>query len=104
MPFSWSTPRITDATPLPGMAANTWGDLTVDVGSRFNNFESDKYLFFHEIAHFPQWQSGDLTVASYIGSAIYHGGNHDSIPYEVEADYVRDNLIQMYNAEGKPCG
>ena len=104
--FDWSRPTISSDPPLPGMAASTNSDLTVFVGGgrNFNNFEKNTRLFFHEIAHFPQWAGGGLTTLGYIGSAIRHLGVHDNIPVEIGADTVRDFLIGAYEAEGKPCG
>jgi len=104
--FNWNSPTISSDPPLPGMAANTNSDLTVFVGGgrNFNNFEKNTWLFFHEIAHFPQWAGGSLTTMGYIGSAIRHLGVHDNIPVEIEADAVRDFLNQTYKDEGKPCG
>ena len=104
--FDWNTPTISSDPPLPGMAANTNSDLTVFVGGgrNFDNFEKNTRLFFHEIAHFPQWSGGSLTTMGYIGSAIWHLGVHDNIPVEIEADAVRDFLNQAYKDEGKPCG
>lgn len=103
--FDWNKPTISSAPPLPRMAANTNSDLMVFVGPKsFNNFEKNTWLFFHEIAHFPQWSGGSLTTMGYIGSAIRHLGVHDNIPVEIEADMVRDVLNQAYKDEGKPCG
>jgi hypothetical protein len=104
--FDWSRPTISSDPPLPGMAASTNSDLTVFVGGgrNFDNFEKNTWLFFHEMAHFPQWAGGSLTTLGYVGSAFRHLGVHDNIPVEIEADTVRDFLNEAYKAEGKPCG
>lgn len=94
-----------------GSVASTGVD-TINVGGLYDSFESDKGLFFHEIAHLPQWASGSLTTPGYIGSAAYNwvrsGFNkaaaHASIQWEAEANGVSAFLTQVYNEEGAPCG
>jgi hypothetical protein len=71
----------------------------------YRNFETaDTRLFFHEVTHMPQWQSGQLTTLSYIGSAIAHGLSHRAIPVEIDARTVGQTLNDIYNNEGRPCG
>lgn len=102
--YDWSMPTISAADPLPGMVANTDPDLYVYVGRRqFSNFERQGQLFFHEMAHMPQWTGGSLTVPGYFASAIWHGGVHDNIPVEIEAGNVGNFLNDAYIDEGKPC-
>jgi hypothetical protein len=80
----WSAPTISSDAPLPYMGASTNSDLEIFVGHRqFGSFERNSWLFFHEMAHMPQWASGDLTTLSYVGSAARHFFKHDNIPVEL---------------------
>lgn len=109
--YDWNRTIITDDAPVWGSVASTGVD-TINVGRLYDSFESDKGLFFHEVAHMPQWASGALTLRGYIGSAAYNyvrsgfdkAAAHGSIPWEAEANGVRDFLNNVYNEEGKPCG
>lgn len=102
--FDWNLPTISSDAPLPYMGASTNSDLMIFVGHKqYSSFERNSWLFFHEIAHMPQWASGDLTTLGYVGSAAKHFFRHDDIPVEIEANSVRDFLRATYNDEGRPC-
>jgi RHS repeat-associated protein len=103
--FDWSRPTISSNAPLPYMAASTDSQLMIYVGfKRFDSFETaDTFLFFHEIAHMPQWASGELTGLGYVGSTIWNLANHDAIPVELNANTVGKFLSDLYEDEGRPC-
>lgn len=101
--FNWGQVRVSSQNPFPGMAAHTRGNYVVQVGpDRYANFEKTGFLFFHEMAHFPQWASKELTDGGYIADAIRYR-DHDSIPVEVKADEMGRALNAAYEADKRPC-